>query len=354
MTDVPNSSAPESSAFLDAKGQVLRDLPDFARDTQELVALYSMMVKTRVFDAKAIALQRTGQLGTYASSLGQEAISVGVASAMSEADVFLPSFREHGGQLWRGVTIEELFLYWGGDERGNDYAGPRQDFPVCIPVASQFPHAAGVALAMSHRKDRGVAVAIGGDGATSKGDFYEALNLIGAWTLPAVFVINNNQWAISMPRVEQTRASTLAQKALAAGLPGEVVDGNDVIAVREATTRALERARAGQGGTLIECLSYRLSDHTTADDASRYRGDAEVSLHWKAEPLVRMRAHLTAEHGWSKEDEEELLRDSRTETEAAADRYLAMSPQPARAIFDFLYANAPPDIAALTEGMGDD
>ena len=354
MAKSPKSSAPEPTVFLDAEGQVLRELPDFARDTKVLVALYSMMVKTRVFDAKAIALQRTGQLGTYASSLGQEAIGVGVASAMSEADVFLPSFREHGGQLWRGVTMEELFLYWGGDERGNDFAGPRQDFPVCIPVASQFPQAAGVALALAHRKGRGVAVAIGGDGATSKGDFYEALNLIGAWTLPAVFVINNNQWAISMPRNEQTRASTLAQKAIAAGLPGEVVDGNDVIAVREATTRALEQARAGRGGTLIECLSYRLSDHTTADDASRYREEAEVSRHWKAEPLVRIRAHLTAEHGWSKEHEEELLRDSRAETEAAAKRYLAMSPQPARAMFDFLYSNAPPDILALAGEMGDD
>ncbi|WP_299649211.1 pyruvate dehydrogenase (acetyl-transferring) E1 component subunit alpha [uncultured Tateyamaria sp.] len=344
---------PDCSAFLDAKGQVLRELPDFARDAETLITLYSMMVKTRVFDAKAIALQRTGRLGTYGSSLGQEAISVGVASAMSEADVFLPSFREHGGQLWRGVSMEELLLYWGGDERGNDFAGPRQDFPVCIPVASHFPHAAGVGLGLAHKGTGGVAVAIAGDGATSKGDFYEAMNVVGVWELPAVFVINNNQWAISMPRAEQTRAETLAQKAVAAGLPGEVVDGNDVIAVREATNRALDRARAGQGGTLIECLSYRLSDHTTADDASRYREDAEVSRHWKTEPLVRLRTHLVAEHGWSKDDEEALLRDSRTETEAAAERYLAMSPQPARAMFDHLYATAPPDIAALAKEMGD-
>jgi len=354
MTGNPDLCQPDCSVFLDAEGHALRALPDFAQGSEALVALYSMMVKTRTFDAKAIALQRTGRLGTYASSLGQEAISVGVASAMSEADVFLPSFREHGGQLWRGVTMEELLLYWGGDERGNDFAGPRQDFPVCVPVASQFPHAAGVALALAHQGAGGVAVAMGGDGATSKGDFYEALNLIGAWKLPAVFVINNNQWAISMPRAEQTRAETLAQKAVAAGLPDEVVDGNDVIAVREATMRALDRARAGQGGTLIECLSYRLSDHTTADDASRYREDDEVSRHWKAEPLARLRAHLVAEHAWSKEDEENLLRDSRAETEAAAERYLAMPPQPARAMFDHLYAKAPPDIAALAKEMGDD
>lgn len=354
MTGGGEFSSSDCSVFLNAEGMVLRELPDFAQGSEALVALYSMMVKTRTFDAKAIALQRTGRLGTYASSLGQEAISIGVASAMSEADVFLPSFREHGGQLWRGVTMEELLLYWGGDERGNDFAGPRQDFPVCIPVASQFPHAAGVALALSHQGAGGVAVAIGGDGATSKGDFYEALNVVGVWTLPAVFVINNNQWAISTPRSEQTCTQTLAQKAVAAGLPGEVVDGNDVIAVREAMACALKRAREGQGATLIECLSYRLSDHTTADDASRYREDPEVSRHWKAEPLVRLRAHLVAEHGWSKDDEENLLRDSRAETEAAAERYLATLPQPARTMFDNLYAKAPPDIAALVEEMGDD
>ncbi|PWE33023.1 pyruvate dehydrogenase (acetyl-transferring) E1 component subunit alpha [Maritimibacter sp. 55A14] len=340
------------TAFLDARGEVLRDLPDFAREPETLRALYTAMVRARTFDAKAIALQRTGRLGTYASSLGQEAVSVGVAAAMAEEDVFLPSFREHGGQLWRGVTPEELFLYWGGDERGNDFAGPRQDFPVCVPVAAQFPHAAGVALAMQQTGE-GVAVAIGGDGATSKGDFYEALNVVGAWDLPAVFVINNNQWAISMPRTEQTRARTLADKAVAAGLPGEQVDGNDVIAVREATARAIGRARGGEGGTLVECVSYRLGDHTTADDASRYRDDAEVSAHWKEEPLIRLRNHLVAEHGWGKAEEDALLRSCHDEIEAAAERYLATAPQPARAMFAHLYASLPEDVAAQAGEAGD-
>ena len=344
----------EPLMFLDAEGRVVRELPVFARNSETLVALYSAMVRTRSFDARAIALQRTGRLGTYASSLGQEAVSVGVASAMRDSDVFAPSFREHGGQLWRGVSLTELFLYWGGDERGNDFAGPRQDFPVCIPVASQFPHAAGAALALWQKGGGGVAVAIGGDGATSKGDFYEALNVVGAWRLPAVFVINNNEWAISVPRRDQTRAGKLADKAIGAGLPGEQVDGNDVIAVREATERALDRARAGDGGTLIECLSYRLGDHTTADDASRYRDESEVSAHWKNEPLIRLRAHLVEAHGWSKEDEEALLRTCGDEVDAAAEAYLAIGPEPARAMFDHLYAAPPADIAALQEEYGDD
>lgn len=337
------------SAFLDAAGKPIGDLPEFARNKDTLVALYSAMVKTRTFDSKAIALQRTGQLGTYASSLGQEAIGVGVASAMTDDDVFLPSFREHGAQLWRGVSLKELFLYWGGDERGNDFAKSRQDFPVCIPVASQFPQAAGVALAKVQKGDPGAAVVVAGDGATSKGDFYEAMNVVGAWNLPVVFVINNNQWAISVPREDQTAAKTLAQKAIACGIPGEQVDGNDVIAVQAIVARALTRARAGKGGMLIECLSYRLGDHTTADDASRYREDAEVSAHWQQEPLVRLRNHLVATHGWTKEDEQLLLRTCKEEVEVATDTYLATAPEPARAMFDTLFAKAPADIAAFAE-----
>ena len=350
-----NTAAPgiECHAFLDASGAPLGPLPDFARDGETLRALYRAMVRARTFDAKAIALQRTGRLGTIASCLGQEAVGVGVASAMAAKDVFLPSFREHAAQLWRGVTPEELLLFWGGDERGSDFAGPRRDFPACIPVASQFPHAAGVALAMSLDREKAVAVAIGGDGATSKGDFYEALNVVGLWRLPPVFVINNTQWAISLRRREQTAARTLAQKAVAAGMPGEQVDGNDVIAVRDAVARALDRARSGAGGILIECLTYRLGDHTTADDASRYREEEEVRVHWKEEPLVRLRTWLTAEHGWSKQDEEAMLRATADEMEAATQSYLAVVPEPAGAMFDHLFARLPDDLAAQREDLGD-
>jgi pyruvate dehydrogenase E1 component alpha subunit len=340
--------------FLAPDGKVVTDLPDFARDRDALARLYRALVLTRQFDTRAIALQRTGRLGTYPSSLGQEAVSVGVASAMSDIDVFLPAFREHGGQLWRGVTLKELFLFWGGDERGNDFAGPRMDFPACIPVASQFPQAAGVALAMAQQRIGGVAVAIGGDGATSKGDFYEAMNIVGAWALPAVFVISNNQWAISVPLSAQTQVTTIADKAVSAGIPGVTVDGNDVIAVRAMTERALERARAGNGGTLIEAVTYRLGDHTTADDAGRYRKDAEVSTHWKAEPLVRLRNHLTQAHGWTKQDEEALLRNCRDEVDAAAEQFLATRAQPARSMVEHLHASVPAELAQRFGEVGDE
>ncbi len=333
-----------STRVLDSTGTIVGTLPTFARDPAELLRLYRALVLTRTFDTKAVALQRTGRLGTYASSLGQEAVSVGAAAAMTPTDVFVPSYREHGGQLWRGVTLKELFLYWGGDERGNDFAGPRQDFPNCVPVGSHLPHAVGVALAFRLRGEQRAAVCVSGDGATSKGDFAEALNMAGVWKIPAVFVINSNAWAISVPRASQSAAETLAQKAVAAGIPGEQVDGNDVIAVRAIVEQALARTRNGLGPTLIEALTYRLCDHTTADDASRYRDDAEVSRHWPAEPLVRLRNFLTSAGYWDKGKEEALLHECNSAVEQAAADYLAMPPQPLSAIFDFVYAAAPSDL----------
>ncbi len=341
------------TGFLDADGEPLGPVPEFAQDTEALLPLYRAMVRVRAFDEKAIALQRSGRLGTYASCLGQEAVGVGVASAMVADDVLLPSFREHAAQLWRGVSLEELFLFWGGDERGSDFAGPRRDFPVSIPVASHFPHAAGVALAMALKGETRAAVAIAGDGATSKGDFYEALNVIGVWHLPAVFIVTNNQWAISMPRDEQSAAETLAQKAIAAGIPGEQVDGNDVIAMHDATARALAKARAGEGGSLIEALTYRLSDHTTADDASRYRDEEAVSPHWPKEPLRRLRAYLAGQGVWREEAETSLQAACAEEVEAAAAAYLATAPEPATAMFDSLFATLPADLAAQRAGLDD-
>jgi len=333
------------NCVLDAEGKVIGKMPEFTRDPDELVRLYRVLVLTRMFDTKAIALQRTGRLGTYASSLGQEAISVGAAAAMQPSDVFVPSFREHGGQLWRGVTLKELFLYWGGDERGNDFVGPREDFPNCAPVGSHVPHAVGVALAFRLRGEKRVSVCVFGDGATSKGDFAEALNMAGVWRVPAVFVVNNNGWAISVPRSKQSAAKTLAQKAIAAGLPGEQVDGNDVIAIREVMERALSRARQGLGPSLIEAVTYRLCDHTTSDDASRYRDDAEVSLHWPAEPLVRLRNFLASTGYWDKQKEEVLLHECSSKVEQAAQEYLATAAQPVSSIFDYVYAEMPPELA---------
>ena len=332
------------TAYLDTSGHSDRSLPAFARDRDTLVSLYRAMVLTRTFDAKAVALQRTGRLGTYPSCLGQEAVAVGLGAAMAPEDVLLPYAREQGAQFLRGVTPTELFLYWGGDERGNDFRGPREDFPICVPVATQAPHAVGVALAFRLRGEPRVAVCVAGDGATSRGDFYEALNVAGAWRLPAVFVVTNNQWAISLPRPAQTAAATLAQKAIAAGFSGEQVDGNDIVAVRDVVQRAVARARDGAGPHLVEAITYRLSDHTTADNASRYRDDESVGRHWREDPIARLRAHLTAAHGWTKDEEEATLASCASEVERAAEEYLATPPQAPGAVFDYLYEQLPVDL----------
>jgi pyruvate dehydrogenase E1 component alpha subunit len=272
---------------------------------------------------------------------------------MRPDDVLLPSFREHGAQLWRGVTLRELLLYWGGDERGSDSSGPKHDFPVNVPVGSHAPHAVGVALAFKLRGESRAAVCVFGDGATSKGEVAESLNIAGVWQLPAVFIINNNGWAISVPVSRQTAAATLAQKAIAAGIPGEQVDGNDVIAVREAVERALARAYAGEGPTLIEALTYRLGDHTTADDASRYRDDADVSANWSNEPIARLRRHLTKRGFWTKADEERTLVEVASEVEAAAEAFLGTPAQAPESMFNYTYAALPRDLVEQRAGVLD-
>ena len=333
-------------SYLAPDGTLLRPLPDFASDIPTLLVLYRGMVLTRAFDLKAVSLQRTGRLGTYAVSLGQEAVSVGVASAMRAEDVLLPSYRDNGTLLWRGTKMEEILLFWGGDERGNLSSGPAHDFPYCIPVGSQAPQAAGVAYAFKLRKEPRVAVCLFGDGATSKGDVWEAMNFAGVHKLPLLFVANNNQWAISVPLKLQTASQTLAQKAIAAGFIGEQVDGNDVIAVRAAGEEAIAQARAGGGPRLIEALTYRLSDHTTADDAARYRPPEEVQARWKEEPIARLRAYLVSQKAWGKAQEEELATECQKEIEAAIERYLASSPRAPETMFDHLYAELPRSYAS--------
>lgn len=329
------------SQFLDEHGRETQALPAFASDVAHLVDIYRWMVLMRAYDAKAIALQRTGQLGTYAPILGQEAIQAGIGSAMKSDDVFLMTYREQGVQLMRGVTMAELFLYWSGDERGSDYSGPRGDFPICITIGAQATHAAGAAYAIKFRREARAVVCALGDGATSKGDFYEGMNAAGTWQLPVVFVVANNQWAISVPRGAQTAAQTLAQKAIAAGIAGEQVDGNDLIAVRDAMDRALTKAREGGGPTLIEALTYRLSDHTTADDGSRYRSADEVADAWKREPVLRLRAYLTAQGAWDKARDEALMKECNERVQAAAQDYASTPPPAPTAIFEHLYATLP-------------
>jgi len=327
--------------FLSPSGELNETAGAIARDANLLEGFYRAMMRARIFDGKAIALQRTGKLGTFASALGQEAVGVGVASAMLPRDVLVPSYRDHAAQLLRGMTMVENLLYWGGDERGSDFAVSRADFPICIPVGTQVAHAVGAAYAFLLRKEDRVAVCFVGDGGTGNGAFYEALNMAGVWKAPVVIVINNNRWAISTPRERECAAETLAQKAIGAGVEGVQVDGNDVIAVYEVARQAIEKARDGGGPTLIEALTFRLGDHTTADDATRYRDPQVVQQEWAREPIGRLRTYLAAKGFWTKDREDALLKQCAAEVEQAVAAYLATPAQRNDSMFDHLYAALP-------------
>ena len=333
--------------YLGPDGRLVRDdLPEFARDRRSLVELFKQMLYVRTFDTKSVALQRTGKLGTYASCLGHEAAHIGIGSAMQYDDVFAPSYREYGAQIVRGVKPRDILMYWGGDERGNDFSGPPHDYPWCVPIGTQCLHAAGAALAFKLRGEPRVAVTCVGDGGSSKTDTYAAINSAGAYTLPFVLCIINNQWAISVPRKSQTGAQTLAQKGLAGGLDCLQVDGNDIIAVRAAMDHAIQRARNGHGGSVLELVTYRLSDHTTADDARRYRDDAEVKAAWEREPMSRLRTFLISEGVWNETEEAAWKEECGRRVDEEVNAYLETKVQPVEVMFDYLYAELPADLQA--------
>ena len=325
--------------FIDEQAQVVSPLPQWA-DREWLLNAYRHMVLNRVFDQKAIALQRTGKMGTYPSSLGQEAFGVGIGLCLKPDDVFVPYYRDHGALMMRGHKLENLLLYWGGDERGSA-GGPPQDFPVCVPIATQVTHAAGAAAALKIKGQESIALVTIGDGGTSKGDFFEALNVAGAWQLPLVVLVNNNQWAISVPRSIQCGAKTLAQKAIGAGIHGVQVDGNDVVAVANAITQARQHAQEHKGATLIEAVSYRLSDHTTADDASRYRESDELKQAWENEPIKRLQSYLSAQNWWDETQEKTWTQTCQQQVDEAVQRYLNVAPDTPESMFDYLYDEWP-------------
>lgn len=323
------------------QGEQCNPLPEFAQDKNTLLELYRIMVQARTFDKKAIALQRTGKMGTYAPINGQEAISTAIGHAMHSKDVFIPYYRDYAAQFQRGVKMSEILAYWGGDERGSKFASQSEDLPICVPIASQCLHAAGIAFAFKFRKQARVAVTCIGDGGTSEGDFYEAINVAGAWKLPVVFVVNNNQWAISVPLSKQTAAQTIAQKAIAAGFEGVQVDGNDIIAMRQVMGDAIEKARQGGGPTLVEALTYRLCDHTTADDATRYQPGEEVEAAKTKEPIARFKHYLEQQKIWDESQETKLINDCMEIVQEQVDEYLDSRGQTIDTAFDYHFETLP-------------
>ena len=331
----------EYLSILDAEGNLDSAL-DPGLPGAELKRLYRAMLLARRLDERMVRLQRQGRTGTFAPIKGQEASQLGSVAVLRPTDWMVPSFRETASMIWRGWPIEKLLLFFAGHLEGGQPAPDQRDLPITIPVSTQLPHAVGLAYAAQYRDDDVVVMAYFGDGATSEGDFHEALNFAGVWHVPVVFVCQNNQWAISVPLKKQTHSRTIAQKALAYGFPGIQVDGNDLFAVYAATREAVARARAGEGPTLIECVTYRLGVHTTADDPTKYRSDDEVKAWEKKDPLTRLVPYLERKGlltpGLDAEVDAEIA--------AAVERFEATPPPDPVTIFDHVYAERPSHLEA--------
>ncbi len=331
---------PEGNVKEDAVAGISKDL---------LMRMYRLMVFTRLWNSKALSLQRQGRMGTLASLRGQEASNIGMGLALGPDDWFLPSFREHGTQLASGVSPMELYRYWAGDERGMKPPEKAKVFPICITVGSHLCHAVGIALGAKIRGERIAVLSSSGDGSTSQGDFHEALNFAGVFELPVVFAIQNNQWAISVPLVQQTASTTIAQKASAYGIHGEIVDGNDVLAVYLSVKRLLDSARSDHKPALVELVTYRMDDHTTADDASRYRTE-EMVAPWRAkDPIDRMRKYLTRNHGWDDAKDSALIEECTGEIDQIVKDFEATEQPHPTEMFNYMYAEEPRNLKEQKE-----
>ena len=308
---------------------------------QEIVEMYKTMILCKVFDDIAVKLQRQGRIGPYVTIRGQEAAQVASSFAMADTDWMFPSYRESAAYIARKVPLKNIFLYWMGDERNAGDKENGNNFPICIPVSTQIPHAVGAAFAAKIKGDRVASLVYFGDGATSRGDFHEAMNFAGVFKLPVVFLCQNNQWAISVPRSKQTASETIAQKAIAYGFEGVVVDGNDAFAVYKATKEALEKAKNGGGPTLIECVTYRLSDHSTADDAKKYRSAEEVEAWKKRDPIERFKRFMEKKGIWSADDDRKLLQECEGIINTAIKEAESISSPKFEDLFKYTFAEMP-------------
>ncbi len=313
-----------------------------ALSDSDIRRIYELLLLSRTFDQRALKLQREGRLGTYVPFLGQEASQVGSGFALEKTDWVFPSYRESGVYITIGYPIHMILQYWAGDERGLKTPDDLNILPISIPVGTQVLHAVGAAMASKYRKDKTVAITYFGDGGTSKGDFHEGLNMAGVFKLPVIFICQNNQWAISMPRSKQSASKTLAQKAYGYGIEGLQVDGNDIFAVYKVTAYALQKARQGEGPTFIECVTYRIADHTTADDATRYRSREEVET-WKAkDPMQRLKLFMEKKGLWTAQYQHEVEEKATSMIDEAVKTLESIEPPQPREMFTYIYEKLTP------------
>lgn len=346
----------EHLSILDENAELDKKLDPKLSD-DDLKTLYRIMLKARRSDERMLNMQRQGRIGTFPQSSGHEAISAGSTFCLKKDDWFVPAYRELAGMLHRGWPLETILLYWNGFEEGAKVPDGVNDLPMCVPVASQLLHAAGIGMALNIEEKKNVVLTFFGDGSSSEGDAHEALNFAAVFNAPVVFICLNNQYAISVPIAKQMKSETVAQKAVAYGMHGVRVDGNDVLAVYSATQEAVERARRGEGPTLIECLTYRFTPHTTADDPKRYRTEDESQKWHKREPLLRLAKYLEAKGIMNAEQKAAIDAEIDAEIKAAVAKSEAMAKSeelsdPLR-IFDYSFADMPPFLAEQRQELAD-
>lgn len=342
----------EYLSVLDKDGKIDSEYdPDI--DPDLLQRMFRTMLQARRFDERLLTLQRQGRIGTFAPVRGQEACQIGAMAVLADTDWFIPAFREFAAMQWRDFELSDILLYSAGYNEGAKAPGEAHNLPTAVPVGSQIPHATGLGFASNYRERDEIGLVFFGDGATSEGDFHEGLNFAGVLNTPTVFFCQNNGWAISLPRDKQTRSKTLAQKGLAYGLPCLQVDGNDILAVYAAVSEAVERARNGDGPTLIEGLTYRLSLHTTADDPKKYRDPEEVEKWEACDPLPRFENYMLERELISEDDIETMESEIKKTIDQAWEKTKSRIKELGgpETLFDHVYAERPPYLEAQRDAF---
>jgi pyruvate dehydrogenase E1 component alpha subunit len=345
----------EHLSILDEHGMLDTALePDISAEM--LHKLHRTMLLTRRFDERLLNLQRQGRIGTFPPVKGHEAAHLGAAAHLRPTDWMVPSFREQAALIWRGASLEQMVVYNNGFNEGGAVPQGARTLPIAVPVGSQVLHAVGLAWAARYRGTDEVVMTFFGDGATSEGDFHEAMNFAAVYQLPVVFVCQNNHWAISIPVHKQTHTPTLAQKALAYGMPGIQVDGNDLLSVYVAAGEAVDRARSGGGPTLVECVTYRLIMHTTADDPKKYRSPEEEQAWLARDPLPRFQNYLKDKGLLSNDDVVGIEAGIETQIQQAVDKAEAWMGQPHDPLqmFEHLYDDPPPELKRQRRELTDE
>ncbi len=335
--------------FLDVNGKLINSKTKLTISNDDLLKAYKFMVLSRQQDTYMSQLQRQGRLLTFAPNFGEEALQAAAALSLKQEDWLLPSFRNNTAMLMKGVPLVNQFLYWNGNEKGSLMPKDVNVFPINIVIATQFSHTAGVAYALKQQKKKAVAMTFIGDGGTSEGEFYEAMNLAGIHNWPAVFCINNNQWAISTPTIMETHTSTLALKAAAAGIPAIRVDGNDLVASAEIIKEAVEYSREGNGPILVEFISWREGPHTTSDNPRVYRTKESEEENEKWEPMHRIKNYLISQKIWTNKKDEQLWKEKLDDVKQAYKESVELNNTSIDDVFDHTFAELTPELKEQKE-----